>query len=201
ALLALKRDLAANRILRDDGDFVASALEEIIDELPVDGTDEDGDAGEAGEVPAQCPRGIGMPVRDTLDELSPQPLAVLLRTARGDFEILPSEALLGEKIAEVEAKRPAAVCVLSLPPGDLTATRHAAKRLHARVPSVAVIVGRLGAGAAPERSRRLLRTAGIRDVGFSLQKLEELLGPIVRGAARAANGVPADTEPELSAAR
>src|SRR5690606_30056655 len=28
-LLALKRDLAANRIMQDDGDFVASVLEEI----------------------------------------------------------------------------------------------------------------------------------------------------------------------------
>src|SRR5690606_10298900 len=161
ALLALKRDLAANRIMRDDGDFVASALEEIIDELPIERTEEGDDSAEPAETSARCPRVIGVPVRDKVDEIALQLLAVLLRRERCDFEILPSEALLGEKIAEVEAKRPAAVCVLSLPPGDLTATRHAAKRLRARVPSVAVVFGRLGGGAATERSRRLLRTVGI----------------------------------------
>jgi len=198
ALLALKRDLAANRIMQNDGDFVASALEEIVDSLSPD-ADED-EQEEAAEAPPRRPLVIGLPVRDKLDEIALALLAALLREQPCDYEILPAEAFIGEKIAEIDARRPAAVCVLSLPPGDLTATRHAAKRLRARVPGVAVIVGRLGSGAATARSRQLLRTAGVRDVAFSLEKLAELLAQIVREAARR----PADetgAEPELSAAR
>src|SRR5690606_2222176 len=190
--------LAANRIMQNDGDFVASALEEIVDSLSPD-ADED-EQEEAAEAPPRRPLVIGLPVRDKLDEIALALLAALLREQPCDYEILPAEAFIGEKIAEIDARRPAAVCVLSLPPGDLTATRHAAKRLRARVPGVAVIVGRLGSGAATARSRQLLRTAGVRDVAFSLEKLAELLAQIVREAARR----PADetgAEPELSAAR
>lgn len=207
-LLALKRDLAANRIMQNDGDFVASALEEIVDTLAAErDDDEDAAADGSSRPPGPCPRLIGLPVRDRLDELALELLALLLRKERCDFEILPSEGFIGEKIAEIEARRPAAVCVVSLPPGDLTATRHASKRLTARVPSVAVVVGRLGGGAASARSRHMLRTAGVREVGFSLRNLEELLGPIVRGAARTAvadgkedEATPALAEPELGAA-
>src|SRR5690606_20186136 len=153
----------------------------IIDDLPVENQDEDAAAAEH-----DTPRVlvIGLPVRDKLDELALELLGVVLKEEPCDLQILAAEALVGEKIAEIEARKPAAVCVLSLPPGDLTATRHAAKRLHARVPNVPVIVGRLGGGGAPARSRQLLRLAGVRDVGFSLEELKDLLRPLVLGAAR-----------------
>src|SRR5690606_5343192 len=104
--------------------------------------------------------------------------------------------------------------------GDLTAARHVAKRLRARVAGVPVIVGRLGRSGAPARSRQLLRMAGVRDVGFSLEKLKEVLRPCIREAARvdearaeAEQGaaldadesleaeLPPDVDPELSPAR
>jgi len=184
ALLALKRDLAADRIVRDDGDFVASALDELVDELAEAGAEEDAEAPDLAAAPARRALIVGLPVRDRVDEIALEMLGVLLKKEPCDFEIIAAEALVGEKIAEVEARRPAAVCVLTLPPADLTATRHAAKRLRARVPGVAVIVGRLGGGDEAARSRHLLRTAGVREVGFGLAKLAEILGQIARETAR-----------------
>lgn len=179
-LLALKHDLAAGRVGQDEGAFVASALEEIIDELP---SEEDPDSSEGATSPALL---IGFPVRDRLDAIALELLGVMLRDEPCTVEVLSPEMLVGERIAEVEARKPAAVCVISLPPGDLTAARHASKRLRARIPSVPVFVGRLGGPATPHRSRRLLQSAGARDVEFSLVGLAELLRPIVREAAREA---------------
>src|SRR5690606_25785314 len=182
ALLALKRDLDAGRISPSDGDLVATALQEIVDELsPASPSDVDEQAGQ-GRVLV-----IGFPVRDRLDALALELLAVLLRDEPCDVEILSPDTLVGERITAVEAAKPAAVCVLSLPPGDLTASRQAAKRIRARVPGVPIVVGRLGRTGAVERSRKRLREVGVRDVEFSLERLADALRPLVREAARAAS--------------
>ncbi len=181
ALLALKRDLAADRIMADDGDFVASALDEIVDDLWTSVAEESATTETSARALV-----LGLPVRDRLDEIALQLLGVLMSDERCDFEVLAADALIGEKIAEVDARRPAAVCIVSLPPGDLTAVRHAAKRLRARVSRPTLFVGRLGGGSESDRSRDLLRTAGVRDVGFDLAKLKELLRPVVQQAIAAA---------------
>ena len=187
ALLALKRDLVAGRISSSDGAFVATALEEIIDELPRGERGEEGEGAEHGRVLV-----TGFPVRDRLDALALELLAVLLRDEPCDVEILSPETLVGERIAKVEAGKPAAVCVLSLPPGDLTASRQAAKRIRARVPGVPIVAGRLGRYGAPPRSRDRLREVGVRDVEFSIARLAEVLRPIVRDAARSARAAAAE---------
>jgi len=180
-LLALKRDLDAGRITPSDGELVATALQEIVDELSRANRSEDAEQPGPGRV-----RVIGFPVRDRLDALALELLAVLLRDEPCDVEILSPDTLVGERIAAVAAAKPAAVCVLSLPPGDLAASRHASKRIRARVPGVPIVVGRLGRTGAPARSRERLREAGVRDVEFSLARLADALRPIVREAARTA---------------
>src|SRR5690606_33983979 len=83
SLLALKRDLAAGRVNREDGEFVESALREMVDEMAesLDKEAEDGDAEDSE--PAKQAREpvllIGMPVRDGLDDIALQLLGVLLR--------------------------------------------------------------------------------------------------------------------------
>jgi hypothetical protein len=102
--------------------------------------------------------------------------------------------LIGERIVQIEEQRPAAICIPSLPPGDLTATRHVCKRLRARLPAMKLVVGRLGYQKAPVRSRKLLKQSGAHQVAASLVELREALLPIVlevRSAAAAAESAQA----------
>jgi predicted PurR-regulated permease PerM len=183
SVLALKRDVAAGRVASDDGEFVESALREIIDELvesPDSETEHPADAeGEPAPEPVLL---VGMPVGDTLDDIALQLLGVMLRQVHCTLEILSPETLIGERIAEVEARRPAAVCIASLP-GDLMATRHVCKRLRVRLPGLPLIVGRLlNSRKSPERSRQLLKAAGAKHVASTLEELRDLLQQVVRNA-------------------
>jgi predicted PurR-regulated permease PerM len=183
-LTALKRDLCAGTIAPEDGEFVVSALQEIIDDLPPPPT-ESAEGGPVRQFEGEAVLLIGSP-GDELDSIALRLLAVVLRDEHCDLEILPHEMLIGERIAQVEAQRPAAVCIPSLPPGDLTPTRHASKRLRARLPALKLIVGRLGDQQAPVRSTRILRGAGAQQVAASLAEMREALLPIVREARSAA---------------
>ena len=204
SLLALKRDLAAGRVISEDGEFVESALREMVDEMVESLDSEMARSGDTAGVPArQAPEPvllIGMPVRDTLDDVALEVLGVLLREVHCTFEILSPETLIGERIAEVEARKPAAVCIASLP-GDLMATRHVCKRLRARLPELPLIVGRLlNSRKAPERSCQLLKAAGARHVASTLEELRDLLQQVVRNARPGATAEELQLNPGLAAA-
>jgi hypothetical protein len=144
---------------------------------------------------------IGVPVRDALDTLALQLLGVLLRDSRCVLEILPADTLIGERIAEVEARQPAAVCVASLP-GELTTTRHVCKRLRARLPGLPIVVGRLlSSRKAPERSGQLLKSAGAEHVASTLEEFRDLLRQVVRNARPATQPEAVPQNASLAAAR
>jgi hypothetical protein len=204
SLLALKRDLAAGRVISEDGEFVESALREMVDEMVESLDSEMARSGDAAGVLARQPPEpvllIGMPVRDTLDAIALEVLGLLLREVHCTFEILSPETLIGERIAEVEARKPAAVCIASLP-GDLMATRHVCKRLRARLPELPLIVGRLlNSRKAPERSCRLLKAAGAQHVASTLEELRDLLRQVVRNARPGATAEELQLNPGLAAA-
>jgi predicted PurR-regulated permease PerM len=186
SLLALKRDLAGGRVSSEDGEFVESALREMVDEL-VESVDSEmerlADAeGELARPESEPVLLIGMPVRDPLDDIALQLLAVMLREVHCTLEILSPQTLIGERIAEVEGRKPAAVCIASLP-GDLMATRHVCKRLRARLPGLSLMVGRLlSSRKAPERSCQLLKAAGAQHVVSTLEELRDLLQQVVRNS-------------------
>jgi predicted PurR-regulated permease PerM len=183
SLLALKRDVAAGRVNREDGEYVESALREMVEEMVESLDSEEEGVGDNVEPAEQMPEPvllIGMPVRDTLDDIALQLLRVLLREAHCTLEILSPETLVGERISEVEERKPAAVCIASLP-GELAATRHVCKRLRARLPNLPLIVGRLvNARQAPERSVQLLKAAGAQHVAATLEGMRDLLQQVVR---------------------
>jgi hypothetical protein len=112
--------------------------------------------------------------------------------------------LVGERIAEVEKQKPAAVCIASLPPGDLTALRHVCKRLHTLQPELKLIVGRLCAQKATARSEELLRAAGAQLVAPTLAELREAVQRLVRElqpAEQSAGGSALPSEPDSKPAR
>jgi hypothetical protein len=202
SLLALKRDLAGGRVLSEDGEFVVSALREIVDDMAEGPDGEMADAAGAGPA-RRAPEPvllIGMPVRDRLDEIALQLLSVMLREVHCTLEILSSETLIGERIGEVEARKPSAVCIVSLA-GDLMATRHVCKRLRARLPDLPVLVGRLvSSRKAPARSCQVLKAVGARHVVSTLEELRDLLQQVVRNARPEATSEDLEPNSDLAAA-
>jgi hypothetical protein len=171
-LLVLKRDLASNHIDEAESAFVAETLIEIVAELPQE------------DVPTETGQPhvlfVGVPPQDKLDETAMLLLQVLLRREpRSELHVLSAEQLVGERVAAVEAQPRNAVCIPSLPPGDLVATRGMCKRVRAALPNVPILVGRFGARPLSERGRQSLIDAGASNVVDTLEELRDALLTIV----------------------
>src|SRR5688572_2000438 len=175
ALLALKRDLQAARISADDGESVLSGLRDSIEELrAADGAAPEEAAHEAVLV-------LGAPGRDPLDAAVLELARVLLRGEPLKLEVLSLDLMTGEALAQIEAQRPAAVVVPSLPPAGLTPARQLCMRLHARLPELPIVAARLGDPASEVPGRvALLETAGCGEVATSLGELKNALQRIAR---------------------
>jgi predicted PurR-regulated permease PerM len=109
---------------------------------------------------------LGCPARDAEDEMALHLFSRLL-DARWLMEVLTEHVLTSELMDVVEAKRPAALCVASLPPGGLAHARYLCKRLRARFPDLKLVVGLWGAGTVNEAADAL-REAGADYVTTSL---------------------------------
>ncbi|HEX5421102.1 MAG TPA: AI-2E family transporter [Gammaproteobacteria bacterium] len=205
-LLMLKRDLTAGSITAEDGEGVAATLRAMIDDLQPDeeAEDEEAEDGEAeeerGDVPRQAEapalaegraepeparelvRLCGFPVHDSLDEIALELLRVMFRGEPCELEILSSGELVGERISRLEASAPSAACVVSVSPGDLSATRYAVKRLRTQLPGLKLAIGRLGSNTATERSRQLAKAVGVHEIAGSLRALRAELLPAVHAA-------------------
>jgi hypothetical protein len=177
ALLVLKRDLQAGRVPDDDGAFVVASLREIVEEIGKDGAS-------AAYDPAEQPvLLIGVPGSDPLDAVVLDLARVLLKGEPAILELLPAEQMLGESLAAIESKAPAAVLVPSMPPAGLTPARHFCLRLHARLPSLTLVGVRLGDPESEVVERvALLETAGCAEVPTSLAALKGTLQRIVRAS-------------------
>jgi hypothetical protein len=194
-LLTLKRDLQAGRVSADDGVFVLGALHESVEDLRTVGAEPAYDP--ETEPPVLL---IGAPGRDPLDALVLELVRVLLRGEPATLEVLSTDLMVGEAMAAIEAKAPAAVVVPSLPPAGLTSARHLCLRLHARLPRVVLLAARLG-DPEDEASDRaaLLEAAGCTDTSASLPELKSALQRIVRAARSGAPPTPETLSTAISA--
>ena len=176
-LLALKRDLQAGRISAADGGSVLSAMRDLVEDLsPV-----------ADGAPKQPVLIMGVPGRDPLDALVLELIRVLMREEPLTLEVLSTDLMVGEALAAIEAKAPAAVVVPSLPPAGLTPARQLCMRLHARAPELPLVGARFGDPESEVKDRvALLETAGCTKVAASLADLKTTLHHIVRAAMPAA---------------
>ena len=124
---------------------------------------------------------VGAPGRDPLDALVLEIARVVVRDERLELEILSTDMMIGEVLAAIDEKSPAAVVVPSLPPAGLTPARHLCLRLHARAPSLPLLAARLGDPAAEVEERvGLLEAAGCTEVASSLAELKAALQRIAR---------------------
>jgi hypothetical protein len=154
ALNYLKRDFGFGKMAENEQQFVLQATRQIVEDL--DGSAPEKAsldppstkmASDAGGQPADGTpkvRIMGCPVRDEADELALLMLRQLLDPLRYELEIIADELLAAEIIDQIAGKKPALVCLASLPPGGLAQTRYLCKRLRARFPDSKLIVGRWG---------------------------------------------------------
>ena len=190
ALLALKRDLQAGRVSAEDGSVVIEGLRELVVELRM--ADEKAPSDEAAQrsvedVAKRDVLLIGLPGRDPLDALVLELARVMLRDEAARLEVLPTDLMTGEALAEIAARAPAAVVVPSLPPAGLTPARQLCMRVHARSPSLPLVGARLGDPESERKERAaVLETAGCSSVATSLEALVDTLKLIVNAAAKGA---------------
>ena len=88
---------------------------------------------------------------------------------------IPGPLLAAEVVAQVEAARPGVVCIGSVGPGGLSQPRHLCKRLRARFPDLAVIVGRYGRHGELAAERDALLAAGATTVPTTVQETQRAL--------------------------
>jgi predicted PurR-regulated permease PerM len=194
ALLALKRDMQAGRVSADDGEPVISGLRDVLDDL---GAAAETGVGTASEGPRTLV--IGAPGRDPIDAVVLEIARVLLHGEPVTLEVLSTELMIGEAIAAIEGKAPAAVLVPSLPPAGLTPARQLCMRLHARLPELPLMAARLGDPEGEVADRvALLETAGCKEVASSLEALKSTVRRIARAAPR---GAPLGATPFAAARR
>jgi hypothetical protein len=164
ALIHMKQDRELNDLTDSDERFVLEAVREIADELAEGrSTDEATHRAIRGRV-----RVLVCPARDGGDELGVELLQRLLDPVKWECLRL-GNALSAELVSQVEADRPAAVCIVSLPPGGLAHTRYLCKRLRARFPELRILVGRWGLDDGIEQNRQQLCEAGASLVATSLR--------------------------------
>jgi predicted PurR-regulated permease PerM len=173
ALLVLKRDLVRERVNATEGKVVADELFEFIENLSKKHA--------AAPLSGEAVLLIGLPAEDQLDEIALRLLGLVLRNEpRCELAVLSAEHLLGEGLTQIESRSPAAVCVASLPPGDLATTRLLCKRLKSHRPELPIIVGRLNPGSPSERARQVLLDAGAQHFAHSLEEFRAAAATVVR---------------------
>jgi len=158
AVSALKADLAREGLGREDLEFGIEATRHIVEALD----------GAPAQARADRPLVLGCPASDELDVLALGMLRQLMReTGQVQLEVLGSDLLVSEVLAQVEQTRPVLVCVGALAPGGLARAQLLCRRLRALAPQIRIVVGRWQS-AASASDAHLLGEAGANRTSTSL---------------------------------
>jgi hypothetical protein len=123
--------------------FVAEATREIAEEVAELREPSEGAA------PDERLRVMICPARDDIEHVAAHLLALSLDPNRWEVRVAGDETLASELVQQVAEFRPAAVVIVSMPPGGLSHVRYIVTRLRKRLPDVTLLVGRWGEGVAP----------------------------------------------------
>jgi hypothetical protein len=167
ALAHARLDRARGGLTERDERLILETTREVVEDL-----------GERPDTPADgaaAVRLLACPARDEADELALEMLRGLLDPARWQVEVTGYERLSAELLELADERRPAAVCIGSLPPGGLSHTRYLCKRLRAKLPDVKILVGRWGLRDGLDQNKEQLREAGADEVATTLREARDLL--------------------------
>ena len=179
-----KRDLENNNLTEDDQQFILGASRDLVEQIAVlqqatvtettDGT-VDGD-----HVPIEKVSVLGCPARNETDESALLMFKELLDPRHCDLTLITAEKLTSEVVALVEEKKPALICIAALPPGGMAHTRLLCIRLMARFPDLKILVGRWGLTENLEKNREQLLSAGVYEVGMTLEETRNQVMTLVQ---------------------
>ncbi|MBO0698907.1 MAG: AI-2E family transporter [Zavarzinella sp.] len=175
ALAAARRELANGRLSEDELRYIADWVQEVAEEV---GEVKPSDAAGARDASTTGPpiRALLIPAKDRADEAAVHLLAHLLDPAEWEAATVPAESLTSELLDRIATDGPAAVVILSLPPGGLTHTRYLCKRVRHRFPEIKIAVCRW---TPPEDetggSADAIRAAGADEVTSSLESTRTFL--------------------------
>jgi len=166
ALNYTRRDRQRDELTDADEEFVHRATQEVLDDLgeqsraaPVSAEEEPPPEARAASS-ANRVYVLACPAQDEADRLALVMLKQLLDPNKWEVEIATGSLLTSELVTLVAEKRPALICIGSLPPGGLAHTRYLCKRLRVPFPGIKIIVGRWGLKGNVESNREQLEEAG-----------------------------------------
>jgi hypothetical protein len=178
ALASCRHDRNRRRISKRDHKSVLESIRRLVEKPEVL------ESAKEKELPAaSSPNGthperrpmLGYPAADDADELALLMLADVLRTDDWQMHVLSSQALVSERLAELEKENLAVVCCCSLPEGRMSLVRQFCKRVRARFPNLP-IVAELWTPAPPPPDKPPRRLAGLTNaVAFTLADTKNYL--------------------------
>jgi predicted PurR-regulated permease PerM len=141
ALCLARHDRDEGALDPNDLRFIVGATREIAEEV--------GDLRKTGAETAaeERLRVLICPARDDAEHVAAHLLALSLDPNRWEARVAGDETLASELVEQVGDFRPAAVVIVTLPPGGLSHARYLVARLRKRFPDVPLLVGRWGVPA------------------------------------------------------
>jgi hypothetical protein len=168
ALNYTKRDRDREGLTAEDEQFILRATREILEDLGEQQAGAEPSEEPSAKTASRRVRVLACPARDEADRVALEMLQQTLDPARWDVEVAAVATLAAELIPLAEEKKPAVICIASLPPGGLAHTRYLCKRLRGRFPDAKIVVGRWGLKGNVEENQEQLRAAGADEVGTTL---------------------------------
>lgn len=185
-----KQDRAHGRLTEREVERLVQSAGAILEEIEVDAPSPARGAGTGATPP---PLALGWPAHDDIDGIALGMVRQGLDAGQVELRTRPG-VLVAEVVADVDAERPAVVCIASVAPGGLSHARHLCKRLRARFPDLTIVVGRYGLHPELPAEGESLRAAGATAVGLTVRETQEILA---RWAALSpAAGAPSRDRPE-----
>jgi hypothetical protein len=126
--------------------------------------------------PAERLRVLICPARDDVEHVAAHLLALSLDPNRWEARVAGDETLASELVQQVADFRPAAVVIVTIPPGGLSHARYIVTRLRKHFPDVSLLVGRWGAAGEVDPQREAVpNTDGLdRTLTGTLTRLGQL---------------------------
>jgi hypothetical protein len=202
ALYAAGKDYARGNLTEDDLGFIVQSTREIVENvnehLPADAaaeiTETTTPEQQLDETLLPKVQLVCCPARNEADEVALLMLQQLLDPTRFEVELLPSSMLTAEVVTLMEQKQARLLCLGTLAPGGMAQARYLCKRLHARLPTLKIVVGRWGIPSPSNTNWEPLRAAGADSIGTTLREtcaqimqLESLAHPLPPAALHSAS--------------